>query len=141
MAENLVYNNESRLNAATADSVIIKADAIAVIEGEQDVNVAKAEAVGIATVLGATDTIATIKAATDVAAVVTAVDGIESGWSQLGTIKNVEGEIPGTGEGTEEKGSISGTGESIVEGTDNDGNEGGDTPSISENGDEERDTP
>jgi len=137
MAENLVYNNESRLNAATADSVIIKADAIAVIEGEQDVNVAKAEAVGIATVLGATDVIATIKAATDVAAVVTAVGGIENGWSQLST-----------GEGTEEEGSTSSTGgstsstgESTVEGTDNDGDKGGATPSISENGDEEGNTP
>ena len=69
MAENL-QNMESKLNAATADSVIVKEDAKAIIESEQDITVAKAEAIGIATVLGATDKIDAIKAAAAVSEVV-----------------------------------------------------------------------
>ena len=95
MAENLVYkvaDSESSLNAATADSVIVKADAKAVIEKEQDINVAKAEAIGIATVLGATDKIDAIKAAAAVSEVVEKLDAIETGWSTIGKIQPTEAE-------------------------------------------------
>ena len=91
MAENL-QNIESKLNAATADSVIVKADAKAIIEKEQDINVAKAEAIGIATVLGATDKIDAIKAASAVSEVVEKLDAIETGWSTIGKIQPTESE-------------------------------------------------
>ena len=95
MAENS-QNMESKLNAATADSVIVKADAKAIIEKEQDINVAKAEAIGIATVLGATDKIDAIKAASTVSEVVTKLDAIETGWSTIGKIQptEAEGQLP-----------------------------------------------
>ena len=91
MAENL-QNMESKLNAATADSVIVKADAKAIIEKEQDINVAKAEAIGIATVLGATDKIDAIKAAATVSEVVEKLNAIETGWSTIGKIQPTESE-------------------------------------------------
>lgn len=91
MAENS-QNIESKLNAATADSVIVKADAKAIIEKEQDINVAKAEAIGIATVLGATDKIDAIKAASAVSEVVVQLDAIETGWSTIGKIQPTEAE-------------------------------------------------
>ena len=91
MAENL-QNIESRLNAATADSVIVKEDAKAIIEKEQDINVAKAEAIGIATVLGATDKVDAIKAAATVSEVVEKLDAIETGWSTIGKIQPTEAE-------------------------------------------------
>ena len=91
MAENS-QNIESKLNAATADSVIIKADAKAIIEKEQDINVAKAEAIGIATVLGATDKIDAIKAASTVSEVVEKLNTIETGWSTIGKIQPTEGQ-------------------------------------------------
>ena len=91
MAENS-QNIESRLNAATADSVIVKADAKAIIEQEQDINVAKAEAIGIATVLGATDKIDAIKAASTVSEVVEQLNTIETGWSTIGKIQPTEAE-------------------------------------------------
>ena len=95
MAENS-QNIESRLNAATADSVIVKADAKAIIEQEQDINVAKAEAIGIATVLGATDKIDAIKAASTVSEVVEQLNTIETGWSTIGKIQppEAEGQLP-----------------------------------------------
>ena len=91
MAENL-QNLESRFNAATADSVIVKEDAKAIIAKEQDINVAKAEAIGIATVLGATDKIDAIKAAAAVSEVVEKLDAIETGWSTIGKIQPTEAE-------------------------------------------------
>ena len=91
MAENS-QNMESRLNAATADSVIVKEDAKAIIAKEQDINVAKAEAIGIATVLGATDKIDAIKAASTVSEVVEKLDAIETGWSTIGKIQPTEGQ-------------------------------------------------
>ena len=91
MAENL-QNMESKLNAATADSVIVKEDAKAIIEKEQDINVAKAEAIGIATVLGATDKIDAIKAASAVSEVVEKLNAIETGWSTIGKIQPTEGQ-------------------------------------------------
>ena len=89
MAENL-QNMESKLNAATADSVIVKADAKAIIESEQDITVAKAEAIGIATVLGATDKVDAIKAAATVSKVVEQLNAIETGWSTIGKIQPTE---------------------------------------------------
>ena len=89
MAENL-QNIESKLNAATADSVIVKEDAKAIIAKEQDINVAKAEAIGIATVLGATDKIDAIKAAAAVSEVVAQLDAIGTGWSTIGKIQPTE---------------------------------------------------
>ena len=91
MAENS-QNIESRLNAATADSVIVKEDAKAIIAKEQDINVAKAEAIGIATVLGATDKIDAIKAAATVSEVVEKLNAIETGWSTIGKIQPTEAE-------------------------------------------------
>ena len=91
MAENS-QNIESSLNAATADSVIVKADAKAIIEKEQDINVAKAEAIGIATVLGATDKVDAIKAAATVSEVVEKLNAIETGWSTIGKIQPTEAE-------------------------------------------------
>ena len=91
MAENS-QNIESRLNAATADSVIVKEDAKAIIAKEQDINVAKAEAIGIATVLGATDKIDAIKAASTVSEVVEKLNAIETGWSTIGKIQPTEAE-------------------------------------------------
>ena len=91
MAENL-QNIESKLNAATADSVIVKEDAKAIIAKEQDINVAKAEAIGIATVLGATDKIDAIKAASTVSEVVEKLNAIETGWSTIGKIQPTEAE-------------------------------------------------
>ena len=91
MAENS-QNIESKLNAATADSVIVKEDAKAIIEKEQDINVAKAEAIGIATVLGATDKIDAIKAASTVSEVVEKLNAIETGWSTIGKIQPTEAE-------------------------------------------------
>ena len=91
MAENL-QNMESKLNAATADSVIVKEDAKAIIAKEQDINVAKAEAIGIATVLGATDKIDAIKAASTVSEVVEKLNAIETGWSTIGKIQPTEAE-------------------------------------------------
>ena len=91
MAENL-QNIESKLNAATADSVIVKEDAKAIIAKEQDINVAKAEAIGIATVLGATDKVDAIKAAATVSEVVEKLDTIETGWSTIGKIQPTESE-------------------------------------------------
>ena len=102
MAENL-QNLESRFNAATADSVIVKADAKAIIEKEQDINVAKAEAIGIATVLGATDKIDAIKAASTVSEVVEKLNAIETGWSTIGKIQPTEAE----GQRPEEEGTPS----------------------------------
>ena len=102
MAENL-QNMESKLNAATADSVIVKADAKAIIESEQDINVAKAEAIGIATVLGATDKIDAIKAASAVSEVVEKLNAIETGWSTIGKIQPTEAE----GQRPEEEGTPS----------------------------------
>ena len=95
MAENL-QNMESKLNAATADSVIVKADAKAIIESEQDITVAKAEAIGIATVLGATDKVDAIKAAATVSKVVEQLNAIETGWSTIGKIQptEAEGQLP-----------------------------------------------
>lgn len=95
MAENS-QNIESRLNAATADSVIVKPDAKAIIESEQDITVAKAEAIGIATVLGATDKVDAIKAAATVSEVVAQLDAIETGWSTIGKIQptEAEGQLP-----------------------------------------------
>ena len=89
MAENS-QNIESRLNAATA-----------IIESEQDITVAKAEAIGIATVLGATDKVDAIKAAATVSEVVAQLDAIETGWSTIGKIQptEAEGQLPGE-EGT-----------------------------------------
>ena len=89
MAENS-QNIESKLNAATADSVIVKEDAKAIIAKEQDINVAKAEAIGIATVLGATDKIDAIKAAATVSEVVEKLNAIETGWSTIGKIQPTE---------------------------------------------------
>ena len=91
MAENS-QNIESKLNAATADSVIVKEDAKAIIAKEQDINVAKAEAIGIATVLGATDKIDAIKAASTVSEVVEKLNTIETGWSTIGKIQPTEAE-------------------------------------------------
>ena len=91
MAENS-QNIESKLNAATADSVIVKEDAKAIIAKEQDINVAKAEAIGIATVLGATDKIDAIKAASTVSEVVEKLNAIETGWSTIGKIQPTEAE-------------------------------------------------
>ena len=91
MAENS-QNIESKLNAATADSVIVKEDAKAIIAKEQDINVAKAEAIGIATVLGATDKIDAIKAASAVSEVVEKLNAIETGWSTIGKIQPTEAE-------------------------------------------------
>lgn len=98
MAENL-QNIESKLNAATADSVIVKEDAKAIIAKEQDINVAKAEAIGIATVLGATDKIDAIKTASTVSEVVEKLNAIETGWSTIGKIQptEAEGQLPGGG--------------------------------------------
>lgn len=95
MAENL-QNMESKLNAATADSVIVKEDAKAIIESEQDITVAKAEAIGIATVLGATDKVDAIKAAATVSEVVEQLNAIETGWSTIGKIQptEAEGQLP-----------------------------------------------
>ena len=92
MAENL-QNIESKLNAATADSVIVKEDAKAIIAKEQDINVAKAEAIGIATVLGATDKIDAIKVASTVSEVVEKLNAIETGWSTIGKIQPAEGQV------------------------------------------------
>ena len=91
MAENS-QNIESKLNAATADSVIVKEDAKAIIAKEQDINVAKAEAIGIATVLGATNKIDAIKSAATVSEVVEKLDAIETGWSKIGKIQPTESE-------------------------------------------------
>ena len=91
MAENL-QNIESKLNAATADSVIVKEDAKAIIAKEQDINVAKAEAIGIATVLGAIDKTDAIKAAAAVSEVVEKLDAIGTGWSTIGKIQPTEAE-------------------------------------------------
>ena len=102
MAENS-QNIESKLNAATADSVIVKEDAKAIIEKEQDINVAKAEAIGIATVLGATDKIDAIKAASTVSEVVEKLNAIETGWSTIGKIQPTEAE----GQRPEEEGTPS----------------------------------
>lgn len=98
MAENL-QNIESKLNAATADSVIVKEDAKTIIAKEQDINVAKAEAIGIATVLGATDKVDTIKAAATVSEVVEQLNAIETGWSTIGKIQptEAEGQLPAEG--------------------------------------------
>ena len=91
MAENS-QNIESKLNAATADSVIVKEDAKAIIAKEQDINVAKAEAIGIATVLGAIDKVDAIKAAATVSEVVEKLNAIETGWSTIGKIQPTEGQ-------------------------------------------------
>ena len=91
MAENS-QNIESKLNAATADSVIVREDAKAIIAKEQDINVAKAEAIGIATDLGATDKIDAIKAAATVSEVVEKLNTIETGWSTIGKIQPTEGQ-------------------------------------------------